>query len=271
MSRGWALRLEATAVGLVFPEAPTWYRGALWVSDVAAGGVHRIGSGGTAESCLPGRRGIGGMAVTESGDLLATGRDLVRVSDGEVVRNRPAGSTGLNDVGTDSTGNLYVGVLTYRPAAGDPPSPGAVARLGAAADDWDWWVGPRWPNGIVTLSDGVVVADFSDGRLWRHREEDGAWEVLAISPTGHADGLARDVDGRLWLATGPGRCVESWSLTGELLGSYPVDASFVSSVCFGGAGSATLFVTVAGYQSGQGAVLAAPALSPGAPVPATVL
>lgn len=270
---GWEFAPRVWATGLVFPEAPTWHDDALWVTDVAAGGVHRLTGAEGRESYLTDRKGMGGLVPSRDGDLIASGRDLVRVRDGAVVRGRPAGSTGLNDLGTTDSGDLLVGVLTFRPARGEVPSPGAVARLSRARDDWTWWEGPAWPNGIVTTSDGgTVVAEFSEGRLWR-RAPDGsfgaqspAWVPGAASPAGHLDGIAVDRAGRIWAATGPGRCVECWSPTGELIASFPVPAAFVSSVCFGGRDLATLFVTVAGYEGHAGVVLCAPAASPGCEV-----
>ena len=38
--------MDLYATGVVLPEAPTWFDGALWVSDVLAGGVIRLSGNG---------------------------------------------------------------------------------------------------------------------------------------------------------------------------------------------------------------------------------
>lgn len=270
----WEFKPQVWASGLTFPEAPTWHRNALWVTDVAEGGVHRFDEGGVpAATYLSDRKGMGGLIPTRDGDLLASGRDLVRVSDGHVVRRRPAGTTGLNDMGTSSAGELFVGVLTFRPVRGEPPRPGAVARLSKDGDDWEWWTGPEWPNGIAATPDGgLVLAEFSHGQLWQSAPPDAdavrspSWVPVAASPTGHVDGLAVDRSGRIWVATGPGGGIEYRGADGELIGTYPLEAAFVSSVCFGGPDLGTLFITASGYRDLGGVVLAAAAPSPGLPV-----
>lgn len=80
------------------------------------------------------------------------------------------------------------------------------------------------------------------------------------------DGLALDRSGRTWVATGPGGGIECRGVGGELIGTYPVDAAFVSSVCFGGPELRTLFITVSGYRDLGGVVLAAAAPEPGLPL-----
>lgn len=263
-------RWGVSPIGLAFPEGPTWFDGSLWVADVAGGGVHRLtASLEVAESFLLDRRGIGGLAVTLAGELVASGRDLVEVRSGTVVRPRPAFGTGLNDLGTDRDGALYVGVLTFRPTRQDVPTPGAVGRLADDGDDWRWWEGPTWPNGIAADADGsLIVADFSTGQLWQAGLPGGP-RVVATSPTGHADGIAIDAVGQMWVATGPGASIECWSAAGDLVASHPIAADFVSSVCFGGPDLTHLYVTA--VSAGVGVVLTAETEIPGEPVPCASL
>lgn len=275
---GWEFAPRVWASQLTFPEAPVWHQEALWVTDVSAGGVHRLPAAGPRRTFLADRKGMGGLVVTRDGDLVASGRDLVTVSDGRVVRERPVGSTGLNDMTASQSGDLFVGVLTFRPALGEPSAPGAVARLSKESDEWWWWSGPHWPNGIAAMGDGdLVMADFATGDLWRCEGVDeragGARDPVTIarSPTGHADGLALDREGRIWVATGPGGTVECRAPSGELLGVFPVGAAFVSSVCFGGPHWDTLFITAAGHPDLGGVVLAVPAPDPGLPTPSADL
>ena len=261
-------RIEVFASGFVFPEGPTWHDGSLWVSDVIAGGVHRTDGGGArSEVWLERRRGIGGLLSTVDGRLLATGADLVDVTSGDTVVGRPAGSTGFNDIGVDAAGAALIGVLTYRPLAGDDPTTGSVARFDGAATDWDWFGPVTWPNGIATLRGGAtVVADYHDGALW-FIDSDGDAEVICWSPGGHYDGLCVDDDDHLWLATGPAGTVEQRDRTGRLLDEVELPAEFVTSVCFAGDDPRTLLATVSGCAAagGDGAVLAIRVDAPGHP------
>lgn len=252
-------------LGLEFPEAPVWHDGTLWVSDVSAGGVHRVAPDDSRQVFLADRRGIGGLVPRCDGGLIASGRDLVDVTRGSVVRDRPEFAAGLNDLGTDSEGAVLAGVLTFRPARGEPPTPGHVARLTPTGDEWTWISGPAWPNGIAQTPDGsVYYADFATGSLCR-AIPDGA--PVATSPGGHLDGIAADSHGRIWAATGPGGTVECWDLAGPTVTVHPVPASFVSSVCFGGPHLDQLFITVAGYAgTSAGAVLSCRVPIPGHPV-----
>lgn len=266
------------ADGFVFPEAPTWFDGRLWVSDIIAGGVAELRPDGRrAHHHLPDRRGIGGMAVTEHGRLIASGRDLVDVLSGETVLHRPEHARGLNDLGVSQRGELLVGVLNYRPLAGEEAVAGSVGRVSADGVDWTWMTDVTWPNGIGTLSDGIiVVADFADGVLRSVEpaasehggDEDPASRTIAHSPSGHFDGLCADVADHVWVATGPGGSLVRLDRSGQVVDQVALPAGFVSSACFSGVDPHRLFVTVAGCSLTDdqgGAVLALDVDTPGAP------
>ena len=260
--------IEVVTEGLLFPEGPTWHDGALWVSDVIAGRVVRIdGDGAVTERHLEGRRGIGGLLVTEDGRLLATGPDLVDVVTGETVLSRPHGATGFNDIGVDANGAVLIGVLTYRPLAGDKPTAGSVARLNGDGVDWTWFEPITWPNGIASLTDGrTAVADYHDGALWLLADDD-APELICRSPHGEYDGLCVDDDDHIWVATGTGGTVERRDAAGRLVDEIHLPASFVTSVCFAGDDPRTLLATVSGSSAidGTGGVLAITVATPGHP------
>ena len=261
--------IEVFATGFEFPEGPTWHDGSLWVSDVIAGGVMRIGTRGeVVERHLDGRRGIGGLLSTLAGRLLATGAHLVDVETGGIVVERPPQSTGFNDIGVDADGAVLVGVLTYRPLAGDAPTAGSVARLDGERMDWDWLHPITWPNGIGTLHGGkTVIADFYAGALWSTGPGGEPPTVLCRSGSGHYDGLCIDDDDHIWVATGPGGTIEQRDRAGRLLDEITVPADFVTSVCFSGSDPRTLLATVSGCSAadGGGAVLAIPTRSAGHP------
>ncbi len=244
--------------GFVFPEAPTWFEEALWVSDVMGGGVHAIDDDGSIrERRVERRTGIGGMAVTTDGRLVASGRDLVDTADGSTIFGRPAGATGINDLGTTAGGDLLLGVLNYRPLAGDAPVPGSVARVHGDRVDWTWATGITWPNGMAAAGSRIVLADYARGVLLAI-DDDGTTRELCRSASGHYDGLCVDDDDQAWVATGPGGTIERRDRHGALTAQVTLPAGFVTSVCFSGGDPNTLFVTVAdcSIAEGAGAVLA---------------
>ena len=69
----------ATGYGLI--EGPVWDAGrGLYFSDVINGGVHLLERSGDVTLAVPKRRGIGGMALHDSGGLIVGGRDIACVS-----------------------------------------------------------------------------------------------------------------------------------------------------------------------------------------------
>jgi gluconolactonase len=228
--------------GLGFPEAPVALAdGTIYVSDVIGGGVHRLAPDGTVVGVLaPGRRGIGGAVLDARGDLVVSGRDLVALRpDGEILPRltAPPGVMGFNDLGVTPTGQLLVGALTFKPLAGDPPSPGRiyVVEPDGAPRCWDDG-STTWPNGIASSPGGewVYVADFATGAVLRAPwpAEDAALEPWATSPSGQADGVAVDAAGGVWVALGAGGAVARFHPSGEIDRVVPVPSTFVSSLCF---------------------------------------
>src|ERR1044072_7484514 len=141
-----AVERVATGYGLI--EGPLWdpARG-LYFSDVMNGGVHLLDRAGKVTLAVPKRRGIGGMALHESGGLVVGGRDIACVSlaDGTThsLQSLDAipGSTGFNDLTADSAGRIYVGSLAFRVFGGETPKPGYLHVI-----DLD--------GGMRTVSDG---------------------------------------------------------------------------------------------------------------------
>ncbi|GIX47958.1 MAG: hypothetical protein KatS3mg131_2169 [Candidatus Tectimicrobiota bacterium] len=66
--------MEPLATGYTLIEAPVWdaERG-LFFSDVLRGGVYLLSPAGTVATVVPGRRGIGGMALHAAGGLVVGG------------------------------------------------------------------------------------------------------------------------------------------------------------------------------------------------------
>lgn len=247
--------LVASTPGIA--EGPCWVGGEVWFTDLT-GGIRRVLGDGTVVSLLPDRRGVGGLVPHAAGGVVASGRSLVHVrpdgADTELLA-KPPGTTGFNDLHVTAGGDVLAGLLRYRPMAGESPVPGILAKVSGAGIEV-LHTGPAWPNGIGTAPDGsgvVYVADFATGDVLR-LSPGGQAELLATLDEGHADGLAVDTSGRLWVATGPGATLVALTPRGAVDRRVPLPASFVSSVALG-AGTAGALVAVAGLPGGEGGIL----------------
>jgi sugar lactone lactonase YvrE len=225
-------------------EGPCVLRDAIAFSDVLAGGVFRLNADDTVDELLPRRRGIGGIVAARDGGLLLTGKDVVLLDAAGDTRtiHADAAAAGFNDIGTCRDGSVIVGVLRYRPMAGETPQPGELIRITAdgtadvVAGDF------LWPNGIVELADGSLLAsDFARGHV-KHVAPSGESEVFFEVPNGAPDGLALDAEDHLWIASGHGGSLLRVGPDGALVEEVDVPARFVSSLCFAGP---HLFVTTA--------------------------
>src|SRR3954452_12550762 len=192
------------ADGLVFPEGPRWYGGALWLSDMHAHRVLRLD--GTSPTVIVEELGdkSSGLGFLPDGSLLAVSmidRALLRIdtASGTVTVHadlRNLSDEFINDLAVDSTGRAYVGSRNHGGGADGPKDsiilvePDGRPRVVAE--------GLQGPNGIVI--DGaertLVVAETPLGRLTRFTiTADGALTdraVLAELPNEVFDGICLD-------------------------------------------------------------------------------
>jgi sugar lactone lactonase YvrE len=260
------MRPLVTTIGVA--EAPCFVGGELWFTDLFVG-VLRVSEGGRAEVLVDGRRGVGGLVPHVSGGVVASGRSIVHVApDASVTEmvSRPPAVVGWNDLHTTVDGNLLAGGLTYRPLAGESPRPGLVLEIGPIRAR-EVLAGPTWPNGIVTSPDGgtCYIADYDTGRVLAADSRSGETRVLTTLAEGHADGMAVDRTGCLWVATGPGRTIVVVTPEGVVERRTTVPADFAASIALHPQGEAV--VAVAGYaESTDGALLAWDVDTPGVAV-----
>jgi len=148
-----------------------------------------------------------------------------------------------------------VGVLRFRPFAGEAMVPGEYVRVGGPADAAAIVTGVEWVNGCAFSPDGATFygCDYRRGVvLAAERRGDGSFgepSVLIESPSGEADGIAVDESGGIWLALGGAGAVGRFRPDGEPAGTLEVPAGFVASLCFGGSDLRDLFVTTGGDPS----------------------
>jgi gluconolactonase len=242
---------ERIATGYRLAEAPVASpAGGVYFSDVLGGGVHEWSpTTGDVTTVIPKRRGVGGMALHADGGLVVTGRDVSHVRDGQ-SRSLFADDTiaGMNDMTVDPDGQVVVGILRFRPFAGESPVPGEFITVGRQSTSLVT-DGILWANGCAFSPDGDTFygIDYQRGLvLGAARRGDGTYEpsrVVVTSPSGHADGMAVDEMGALWVALADSGTVGRFTPDGVLDAEFDVPAKFVASVCFGGTDGRDLFVT----------------------------
>ena len=109
------MQFDVIASGYGLVEGPTIAPdGGVYFSDVLGGGVYRAEPSGAIDTVVPKRRGVGGIAVHADGGVVCSGRDIVRVHDGETTTLFTAdGILGWNDLCTDAQGRVYAGALRF--------------------------------------------------------------------------------------------------------------------------------------------------------------
>ena len=243
--------MEVLSHGHVLAEGPRGLPdGSVLFSDVVAGGVHRIGpDGGAPETVIERRRGVGGLLPDASGGIVVTGRDLA-VSDqqGELRTVLAVGGQVVEPGGPlDGAGGVLVGVLRYRPIAGEDPVPGEVWHLPVSGEPVILARDVVWPNGIGVSPDRATlyVSDFADSLVLAYERDGSGRRVFARSPRGSCDGLAVDAEGGVWTALGPGGGVARFAPDGSLSEIIEIPDEFVSSVSFAGPDLRDLLITTA--------------------------
>ena len=246
---------ERIASGYRLPEAPVaTVDGGVAFSDVLGGGFHRWSpTSGQVETVIPKRKGIGGAAVHADGGFVVSGRDVTHVADGghsTILFTPDESVAGINDLTVDPEGAVIVGLLRFRPFAGEPPVPGEFVRVGADGGATVAIDGVLFVNGCGFSPDGSILygCDYQRGVvLAADRLADGTYgpsRVAITSPSGEADGMAVDETGAVWVALGAGGTIGRFRPDGSLESELSLPTSFVASLCFGGADGRDLFVTV---------------------------
>jgi xylono-1,5-lactonase len=236
------------ASGFGILEAPTvGDDGSVYFSDITGGGVYRLAPGAHEPAVVvPGRRGVGGMALHRDGGLVISGRDVRHVGAGPDrlllapgdVATAPGLITSFNDFAVGVSGELYIG--TVRTPAGHVRGDdelfgsGELLRLDAPGHAVRVLADVETANGAVYTNKAVLQAD-SARRTINNVRADGTAHTKFSTATvdGVPDGLALDADGNVWIAFYGGGCIACFALAGELLRVLTVPARRVTSVCFG--------------------------------------
>ncbi|MDB5393750.1 MAG: SMP-30/Gluconolaconase/LRE protein [Rhodospirillales bacterium] len=281
------MQFEQILEGFVFLEAPRVDDdGNLYFSEVMEGGVHRLSPDGKLDSFITDRKYIGGLALTEDGGFVCSGRaglEYFNPATGKrralefLYDGRPI--VHINDIQPDDQGGLYVGG-THDPdiQEGGLPRRTNLYRLdpsGAAIKLWD---GMEISNGLGLSPDrsrlyfsetfkGLVVFEVTSERTLRNRR--------LLAEFSGADGLQVDAEGGIWVANYALGHVTRFMPDGRVDRFIDFSDRFegcrITSLTFGGADLQDLYVVTAGdYRkppAKDGRIYRARSDVPGQPTP----
>jgi sugar lactone lactonase YvrE len=200
------------ASGFIFLEAPRWKDGAVWVADVFADAVYRVGMDGRKE-VVTDRSGPHPNSINFLPDgtpliVSSKARHIYKLSGGKLELHADLShhATGdLNDFAVDEKGRIYAGNFGYDIFAGEAVKPTSIHRIdldgsiSIAANNLEF------PNGTVIINDGrtLVTAETWCGRLTAFDRDPGTGELsnrrLFADLSGrNPDGICADAEGAIW-------------------------------------------------------------------------
>jgi gluconolactonase len=235
--------LQSSEGPIAMPDGSTLF------TEPGASKVHKIDKDGKITTLVENTNRANGLALDSKGRLLATTALTVEVLYPESAKTVLAKEeTRPNDLVVDKKDGVYYTlpshkppVVKYVPAGGQPMIVGEVRSphgIQLSPDEKTLYVGD---------SAGAYLVAFDvqpDGKLTNKRNAGKYHGVKATSaPDGaesHADGMAVDADGRIYVGVEPG--VQIFSKTGEYLGMIPTSQR-PQNVAFGGPDKKTLYLT----------------------------
>ena len=274
--------MEKVVSGYGLLEGPTWSPdGRLLFADADLGGVFAFDvHSGRVTTVVEHRRGIGGIALHESGGLVVTGRNVAykSVDHPTIVlldNDIEGGRVGFNDLTTDVAGRVFVGSLGFYPTVrGDEPRPGQLYVLDLDGSQRIAFSGVHLTNGMGFSPDGFRFyhCDSGDQTVYVYdADQTGGLSnrrPFASVATGLPDGLAVSQDGAVWVAVAHAGEVRVFESDSSLRTVMTLPLPMVTSLCFGGADLRDLFVVTGsdGAQGRAGSVFHERVPVPGVPV-----
>jgi sugar lactone lactonase YvrE len=273
---------------ITFGEAPRWFEGRLWFSDMHGHAVWAMTPDGEAEKILEVPHHPSGLGFMPDGSLLVVSmedRKVLRLRGGEVsVHADLMGHYArghLNDMTVDAAGRAYVGQFGSDTYGGEPMQATSLILIEPDGRHRAVAEGLMMPNGMAISPDGRQLyvnetyapcisrfAVAADGSL-SGRE---VFAPLEVRP----DGMCLDAEGCVWFGSAmhPGGGVFRVAEGGRILAAIQ-DAGWRGIACaLGGPGRGTLFMIEARRVSpgkiegpGNSRIRAMAAPAPGAGFP----
>ncbi len=254
---------EQVAGGLYLEGLTVAADGAIWYSDVIAGGVHSLGTDGAKTSFNRDRMWTGGLVFDASGKLYSTGQGGIMRTDplsGQSdwllceIEGRPI--NGINEMAPDGAGGLYFGTVDLDAIIkGEAPGPASIYRLAA-----DGRV--HLAHGPLGFANGMALS--ADGRtLYLNESFDGTYafnvqpdlslanrrKILAKED---CDGMALDVEGNLWITGFRSPEIVRMRPDCSLLEPVKTPAGAITQIRFGGPDMLDYWVTAVPADAGDG-------------------
>lgn len=248
---GSGLQGEIVARGLEFPEGPVWLDGVIHCVEIGAGRIARCIPNGAVERIASPGGGPNGatlgpghaLYVTQNGGMRREGRvtpGILRVGlDGkvEMLTTEVAGFTleGPNDLAFGPDRRLY---FTDPRGASDPSRNSKPGRIfvwdvRAGTGELVLELGPVFPNGIGFDANGTLL--WTESFTRRVMALRNGWQetILELPERHFPDGFCIDEEGRLYVASTYGHCVNVIE-RGAIVDRYVCGDGMPTNCCFGG-------------------------------------
>lgn len=238
-------------------------RGAVWYSDVIAGGIHGVMKDGTRRSFNEDRMWTGGVLMNADGAVLSSGPGgimwndpdsgrsgwLLQKIDGEPIN-------GVNEMVPDGTGGIFFGTNDIeRVIAAQDTRPTALYRLTV-------------DRKVIKLADGI---GFSNGLMFDAERRAfycsdtfacaWAWDVAPdlslinkrrLLDKGDCDGMALDESGNVWItgfrSNGFLTCVTP---EGDMLSPFETPEGSTTQIRFGGSDLRDVYLNIVPSDGGD--------------------
>jgi sugar lactone lactonase YvrE len=244
--------------GLAIDEA----RGAIWYSDVIAGGIHGVMADGSTVAFNTDRQWTGGVLMNGDGAVLSSGPGGIMWNQPDTgahgwllreIEGRPI--NGINEMVPDGTGGIFFGTNDIENVIlSKPTRPTALYRLTTRGEVIKLADGINFSNGIMLSADRK--------RFYCNDTFVGTWgfdvaEDLTLSnrqmliEKSDADGMALDGDGQLWITGFRSGSIARLKPDGMSLPGIDTPGGAITQVRFGGEDTRNFYINTVPADGGD--------------------
>lgn len=245
--------------GFGYLEAPRWWRGRLWVSDLQKQTVSAVSSDGSVEQVAEFASTPIGLGFTGETIRVVSSdtKELLSLNGGEVTERIALGDLAViaaNDMAVDAEGRAYISHFGYDLFGGEDPNPTGLILV--RPDNSVELVGENltFPNGVAVSASGkhLVVAESFAQRITKFDiDEDGRLSnrrvlIQFASEQEMVDGICLDAEDAVWVGLplfGEFRRVDADGNVTHVV--RPEVDSFTVACALGGEDLRTLYMVVA--------------------------